>query len=65
MEGYDMILQTIGSLGFPIVAYFYLVMKFEKRLEKLEEALNEVCDTMMQIQGFIKREKVQSTGKDE
>lgn len=56
MEEYEMLIHTIGSLGFPIVAYFYLVLKFERRLEKLEEALNEVCETMSQIQGFIKRE---------
>ena len=64
MTDYEMIVYTIGSLGFPIVAYFYLVMKFEKRLEKLEEALNEVCETMSQIQGFIKRESKESNRLD-
>lgn len=65
MEGVDVIIQTVGSLGFPIVAYFYLVVKFEKRLEKLEEALDEVCDTMSQIQGFIRRESSRLEKKDE
>lgn len=64
MEEYEMIIHTIGSLGFPIVAYFYLIMKFEKRLEKLEEALDEVCDTMSQIQGFIKRESAKYSRLD-
>ena len=64
MEGYDTVVQLIGSLGFPIVAYFYLVVKFEKRLEKLEEALDKVCDTMTQIDGFIRRESYKSNRLD-
>lgn len=33
------LVQIIGNVGFPITITIYLLYRFEKRLEKLEEAI--------------------------
>ncbi|QPA31256.1 YvrJ family protein [Thermaerobacillus caldiproteolyticus] len=33
------IVQLIGNVGFPIAITIYLLYRFEKRLEKLEDAI--------------------------
>ena len=36
------IFQMIGNLGFPIVITIYLLHRFEKKIEKLEQIIQEL-----------------------
>ena len=61
---YNALLQSVGSVGFPIVAFFYIVIRMEKKLEDLTRAINELENSIVDIKGFAKR-RVQSTGENE
>ena len=57
------IVQAVGSVGFPIVAFFYITIRIEKKLEELTKAINDLEVTMTDIKGFVRR-KIQSTEQD-
>jgi hypothetical protein len=61
---YNALLQAVGSVGFPIVAFFYIVVRMEKKLEELTRAINELENSIVDIKGFVNR-RIQSTGQDE
>lgn len=58
------IVQAVGSVGFPIVAFFYITIRIEKKLEELTKAINDLEVTMTDIKGFVRR-KIQSTEHNE
>ncbi|MEK4715930.1 YvrJ family protein [Sporosarcina sp. FSL K6-5500] len=37
------IFQMIGNFGFPIVITIYLLHRFEKKIEKLEQVIQELA----------------------
>ncbi|GMB09581.1 YvrJ-like protein [Thermolongibacillus altinsuensis] len=37
-------LNLIGNLGFPIVVTFYLLVRFERKIDNLTEAINKIAD---------------------
>ncbi|SIS66766.1 YvrJ family protein [Salimicrobium salexigens] len=43
------IVQMVGNVGFPIAVTIYLLHKFEKRLEKLEQAIINLSETVVQV----------------
>lgn len=61
---YNALLQAVGSVGFPIVAFFYIVIRMEKKLEELTRAINELENSIVDIKGFVNR-RIQSTGQNE
>ncbi len=61
---YNALLQAVGSVGFPIVAFFYIVVRMEKKLEELTRAINELENSIVDIKGFVNR-RIQSTGQNE
>lgn len=40
------VLQIIGNVGFPIVVTIFLLVRFEKKLEKLENAIQELTKVL-------------------
>ncbi|MFU1996327.1 YvrJ family protein [Priestia megaterium] len=38
--------NLIGNLGFPIVAAFYLLLRFEKTIDHLTEAINRIASNI-------------------
>ncbi|MBT2281208.1 YvrJ family protein [Priestia megaterium] len=36
-------LNLIGNFGFPIVVTFYLLLRFEKKIDYLTEAINKIA----------------------
>ena len=48
-------LQAVGSVGFPIVAFFYIVMRIEKKLEELTKAINDLELALNDVKGFVQR----------
>jgi YvrJ protein family len=40
--------QVIGNVGFPITITIYLLYRFEKRLEKLEDAIISLASVVRQ-----------------
>lgn len=61
---YNALLQAVGSVGFPIVAFFYIVVRMERKLEELTRAINELENSIVDIKGFVNR-RIQSTGQNE
>ena len=61
---YNALLQAVGSVGFPIVAFFYIVVRMEKKLEELTRAINELENSIVDIKGFVNR-RIRSTGQNE
>ena len=57
------IVQAVGSVGFPIVAFFYITIRIEKKLEELTKAISDLEVTMTDIKGFVRR-RIQSTEQD-
>lgn len=49
-------LQAVGSVGFPIVAFFYIVMRIEKKLEELTRAINDLELALTDVKGFVQRQ---------
>lgn len=49
-------LQAVGSVGFPIVAFFYIVMRIEKKLEELTKAINDLELALTDVKGFVQRQ---------
>ena len=39
-------LNLVGNLGFPIVVAFYLLIRFERKIDNLTEAINTMTDTI-------------------
>jgi len=39
-------LNLIGNFGFPIVVTFYLLLRFEKKIDHLTEAINKIATTI-------------------
>ncbi|MBU8757018.1 YvrJ family protein [Priestia megaterium] len=39
----DQWLNLIGNFGFPIVVTFYLLLRFEKKIDHLTEAINKIA----------------------
>ena len=58
------LVQAVGSVGFPLVAFFYIVVRMEKKLEELTRAINELENSIVDIKGFVNR-RIQSTGQNE
>ncbi|MCQ6281044.1 YvrJ family protein [Bacillus sp. EB600] len=42
----DTWLFLVGNLGFPIVVAFYLLIRFERKIDNLTEAINKMTDTI-------------------
>ena len=60
------LMQAVGSVGFPIVAFFYIVSRIEKKLEELTRAINDLEVTLADVKGFVTRRSSRlETGKDE
>ncbi|MDF2013211.1 YvrJ family protein [Priestia megaterium] len=36
----------MGNLGFPIVVAFYLLLRFEKKIDHLTEAINRIASNI-------------------
>lgn len=53
------IMQAVGSVGFPIVAFFYITMRIEAKIDELTKAINDLEVTMTDIKGFVKRQSSQ------
>lgn len=49
------IVQLVGALGFPIVAYFYMMTRFEKRIDKLDETMDKMVAAITDLRGFVSR----------
>ncbi len=60
---YNAVIQAVGSVGFPIVAFFYIVVRMEKKLDELTRAINELENSLVDIKGFVVR-RIQSTGTE-
>lgn len=58
-------MQAVGAVGFPIVAFFYIVVRMEAKLEALTKAINELENSIVDIKGFVRRKTVQSTEQHE
>lgn len=58
-------LQAVGSVGFPIVAFFYIVMRIEKKLEDLTKAINDLEVALIDVKGFVKRQSSRLEEDDE
>ncbi|MDP1383272.1 YvrJ family protein [Priestia megaterium] len=39
-------LNLIGNFGFPIVVTFYLLLRFEKKIDHLIEAINKIATSI-------------------
>jgi hypothetical protein len=39
-------LNLVGNLGFPIVIAFYLLIRFERKIDRLTEAINKIAITI-------------------
>lgn len=37
-------ISLVGNVGFPIVVAFYLLIRFEKKIDSLTEAINKMAD---------------------
>lgn len=53
--GQEQLIGMIGSLGFPIVAASYLMVKIDKTLQGVKEAVVESVITNREILGHLKR----------
>lgn len=53
------LIQAVGSVGFPIVAFFYITMRIEAKIDELTKAINDLELTMTDIKGFVKRQSSQ------
>ena len=49
MDGLSM-MQMIGNFGFPIVVTFYLLHRFENRLDRLRASVEELCKNISSIE---------------
>ena len=58
-------LQAVGSVGFPIVAFFYIVMRIEKKLEDLTRAINDLELALTDVKGFVQRQSSRLEREDE
>lgn len=61
---FNVLLQSVGAVGFPIVAFFYIVIRMENKLEELIKAINQLENSVTDVKGFVIR-RVQSTEQDE
>ena len=43
MEEYNFLMQAIGAVGFPIVAFGYVIVRLEKQMGEVKESLNKVA----------------------
>ena len=46
---------AISNFGFPIVVAGYLLIRFEKKIEKLERTINELCNSVEKLQESYER----------
>lgn len=37
-------ISLVGNVGFPILVAFYLLIRFEKKIDNLTEAINKMAD---------------------
>ncbi len=58
-------LQAVGSVGFPIVAFFYIVARIEKKLEELTKAINDLEVALTDVKGFVQRQSSRLERQDE
>lgn len=58
-------LQAVGSVGFPIVAFFYIVIRIEKKLEELTKAINDLEVALTDVKGFVQRQSSRLDRQDE
>lgn len=58
----DVIVQFIGSVGFPIACCVYLISSMSKKLEALTEVIN---NNNLIIQQMIDKDKYNEVKKDE
>lgn len=50
------LIQAVGSVGFPIVAFFYITIRMESKIDELTKAIQELEVTMTDIKGFVRRQ---------
>jgi hypothetical protein len=46
MQPMEQFLSQIGNFGFPLVLAVYLLLRFEKKLEKLTEVISKLENTI-------------------
>lgn len=46
MEEYKNLIELISNVGFPIIIAFYLLHRFEKKLDNLIDNINLLSDTI-------------------
>ena len=39
-------ISLVGNVGFPIVVAFYLLIRFERKIDNLTDAINKMSDIM-------------------
>ncbi|MFB9758867.1 YvrJ family protein [Ectobacillus funiculus] len=39
-------ISLVGNVGFPIVVAFYLLIRFERKIDNLTDAINKMADIM-------------------
>ncbi|WP_243292816.1 YvrJ family protein [Bacillus sp. FJAT-47783] len=42
-------LQVVNNVGFPMMMTFYLLFRFEKRIESLEDVMKQLEDRMKEV----------------
>lgn len=50
------LIQAVGAVGFPIVAFFYITIRMEAKIDELTKAIQELEVTMTDIKGFVRRQ---------
>jgi len=62
----DAIFRTIGSLGFPAMLCFYLLVKMQKTLDALTEAIKKLNSDVEKREGETQRriERLEDAVKD-
>jgi hypothetical protein len=42
--GLELFVSTVGNFGFPLVLAIYLLLRFEKKIESLTDAIHELSN---------------------
>ncbi len=51
MEEY---LAAISQVGFPIAISVYLLIRFESKIEKLDDSINDLCNQIKELKEKLK-----------
>lgn len=52
---YDEIVKLISTVGFPIAVCVYLLVRFERKIEKLDSSITELTTAITNVIGNQKR----------